>query len=466
MTMTHASDSTNVPTTNVPTTTEHDFLPPLSRWTTVGGLVLIAVVGMAVAIASVAKYRVTVKAPASIRPAGELRIVQAAATGSVTQILAQEDQVVQVGDVIAAIDNSQLQTKRNQLQSSIQQGQLQMTQINAQIQSLNAQLAAEGERRDRAIAASQAELSQQSRNYQDQQVTAITEVEEAEANVRAAIASLEAAQSRYHRYQPVAQAGALSQEQLEEAHLAVQQQEQAVEAAKARLNRLQIRLNPSAANVAIATERIAQEHASGTATLAALHREQEALMQQRVEMQKQLEQNRHELRQVETDLRQSLITATSDGILTRLNLRNVGQTVSAGETIAQIVPDNAPLQIRALVPSAQRSKLSEGQRVLMRVSACPYPDYGTLEGTVSQISEDTVKPQSSNGVGGSSSLPISAGNTPPTYEVTIVPTSSVLSRGTAHCAIELGMEGTVDIISREETVLRFFLRKARLIADL
>ena len=460
MTMTHSSDSTGLPPMSA-----NDFLPPISRWTTTGGLVLIGIMGIALAIASVAKYKVTVKAPASIRPAGELRIVQAAATGSVTHIVAEENQVVQAGDVIATIDSSQLQTKKSQLQSAIQQAHLQIAQINAQIQALSYQISAEEERMDRALAISKAELSQQNRDYQDQQTITVMEVEEAKADVRAAIASLGAAQSRHRRYQPVAQAGALSQDQLEEAQLAVQQQEQAVEAAKAKLHRLQARLNPSAANVAIAVERIAQEQATGMATLAALHKEREALIQQRVEMQKQLERDTRELQQVEIDLHQTMITATSDGILSTLNLRNPGQTVSVGENIAQIVPDNTPLQIRAFVPPEHRSKLSEGQRALMRVSACPYPDYGTLKGTVSQISEDTIKPQADSTSIKNSSAFHSGGNTPPTYEVTIEPSNLVLSRDTAQCAIEVGMEGTVDIISREEPVLQFFLRKARLITD-
>ncbi|GAB4375792.1 MAG: hypothetical protein Kow00121_21950 [Elainellaceae cyanobacterium] len=460
MTVTHSSDFNHLPPVSA-----NDFLPPISRWTTAGGLVLIGIMGIALAIASVAKYKVTVKAPASIRPAGELRVVQAATTGSVTQILVKENQVIRAGDVIARIDDSQLQTKKSQLQSTTQQAQLQIAQINAQIQALSYQLAAEEERMHRAIAASEADLNQQSRNYQDQQVTTAMEVEEAEANVRAAIANLGAAQSRYDRYQPIAQAGALSQDQLEEAQLAVQQQEQAVDAARARLRSLQAKLNPSPANVAIATERIAQEQATGTATLAALNKEREALIQQRVEMQKQLERDTRELQQVETDLRQTVITATADGILSTLNLRNPGQTVSTGENIAQIVPDQTPLQIRAFVSPENRSKLKEGQTALMRVSACPYPDYGTLKGAVSQISEDTIKPQTNSGTNPTSSSPASS-NVPSTYEVTIEPTRFVLSRGTAQCLIELGMEGTVDIVSREETVLQFFLRKARLIADL
>ena len=102
----------------------------------------------------------------------------------------------------------------------------------------------------------------------------------------------------------------------------------------------------------------------------------------------------------------------------------------------------------------------------MRVSACPYPDYGTLSGVVSQISEDTTKPQHNNGTAniftpsGQKRNPVNA-----FYEVTIKPETLTLDRGQHQCAIQLGMDGRADIITKEETLLQFLLRKAKLIAD-
>ena len=95
----------------------------------------------------------------------------------------------------------------------------------------------------------------------------------------------------------------------------------------------------------------------------------------------------------------------------------------------------------------------------MRVSACPYTDYGTLKGVVSQISKDTINPQS-NGNLGQQENPNSN-----FYQVTIEPNSLFLDSGRNQCAIKLGMEGRADIITKEETVLRFVLRNAKLFMD-
>lgn len=452
----------------LPQIQDNEFLPPLGLWTTIGGLVIVCAVGLAVPLASVTKYKVTVKGQAVVRPAGELRLVQAATEGQVMRIFVAENQVVKKGNVIATIDDSKLQTKKSQLQSNIQQSRLQLVQINAQISAITLQSEAETDRINRVVAASVAQLSSRSRDYRDKQITTTADFEEASANVKAAIAGLKTAQSKRNRYEGVARVGALSQDQLEEAKLAVRQQEQAVEAAEAKLQGFQAALDPSNAEVAIATSRIAQEKATGEASIATLDKERLALIGQQIEIQKQLKSDTRELQQVNIDLNQTVITATADGIVSKLSLRNPGQTVPAGENIAQIVPSDAPLEIKAAVAIQDKNKLKQGQDVQMRVSACPYPDYGTLKGKVKTISPDAIAPQVSNAT---ATTPITVANQKTAavgafYEVTIKPESLALAQNKPQCAIQLGMEGTVDIISREETVLKFLLRKARLIADL
>jgi HlyD family type I secretion membrane fusion protein len=444
--------SSNANPESLPSIEANEFIPPINRWTSIGGIITITILGISLALASVIKYKVTVKGEATVRPAGELRLVQAATSGQVRHITVQENQRINLGDVIATIDNSQLQTKKNQLQSSIQQTKLQLVQVNTQISMLNRQLNAEKNRINRSVGAAKAELSGQHREYQERQVAVRSEVQEASAMVNSAKAALGAAKVKLARYQPIAKAGALPKNQLDEAQLDVQQQEQTVAAALAKLQRTQAALNPSNASVAIATEKVALEQASGQANLATLTKEREALIQQQIEVREQLKRNISELQQTEIDLKQTTITATASGIITKMSLRNPGQTVSAGAEVAQIVPSDAPLQVKASVSPQERNRLKAGQKVHMRVSACPYPDYGILKGVVSNISEDTVKPQDSN--------------IPAFYEVTIKPDKYLLNHGDKQCSIQLGMQGRVDIISREETVLQFFLREAKLIADL
>jgi len=487
-----------------------DFLPPMSFWAKLGGLLIVGAVGVAIALASVTKYKVTVKAQATIRPAGELRIVQAATEGTITRIAVKENQVVKTVDVIATIDNSHLQTKKSQLKSNIQQAQLQLVQINAQISATGSQIRAETDRINSAVASAYAELRGHRRSYREKQITTITEVQEADANVkiaqeelhvaqaelksahancRATEASLAVARTKRNRYEIVAKRGALSQDQFAEVQLAFQQQssaveaqkavveaqkqkieqlQQAVSAATARWQRTHAAINPSDAEVAIASEHLAQEKATGAANLATLTKERLALIQQQIQISKQLERDVRELQQVEIDLKQTIISAPTNGILFGLKLRNSNQTVRLGEEIAQIVPSDNTLIVKALVGTEDISKVKIGQKAQLQVSACPYPDYGTLEGKVNAISPDAIVPQ---GKGATATIATTASNykggaVAAFYEVTIQPENLFLGIRNKQCPIHLGMEGTADIISREEIVLQFFLRKARLITNL
>lgn len=439
--------------------TSDEFLPPISLWTTLGGLFLVGTFGVAFALAAVTQYKVTVKAAAIVRPVGDVRIVQASSEGTVKSITLKENQRLKQGDAIATIDDSQLQTKKSQLQGNIQQGQQQLTQLAAQISALNVQQASESNLMKRNMASAQADLSRNQREYKDKLVTTQAEVREAEA-------SLELARAQMRQYQQLANTGAIAQLQIKE-------KEEAFKAAQARLERVKAALNPSAAQVAIAAERIAQESAKGESTLATLNKERESLLQRKVELQNQINRDTRDLQQIGIELNKAVVRTPVDGIILKLELRNTGQVVRPGEAIAQIAPSNTPIVVKARIAAQDIGKVkvckpekvsgcTQGKAQL-RISAYPYPDYGTLKGAVRAIAPDAITPQSNNAsASGATSVAASA----PYYEVTIEPEQAYLVRGGRQYPIQPGMEVTADIISKEETVLTFILRKARLLTDL
>lgn len=428
-----------------------EFLPPSSRWTTLGGLFLVGTCGAAVTLTAVLKYPITVKAPATVRPLGEVRIVQAATEGIVKSISVKENQVVRKGEAIAKIDDSRLQTEKSQLQGNIQQGKLLLAQINAQLSALDTQMAAESSLMNRTVASAQADLSRNQRDYTERQITTQTQVQEAEA-------ALELAREEMKRYQQLGNTGAI-------AGLQIKEKQQAFVVAQARLERAKAALNPSAAPVAIATERIAQERARGEVTLATLSKERESLLQRRIEIQNQLSRDLRQLEQIGIELSKTVILAPDSGTILKLDLRNPGQVVSPGGAVAQIAPSNASMVVKARVAAQDIGKVrvckqelvfecKEG-KVQLRFSAYPYPDYGTLKGAVRAIAPDAITPQGSG-----------AGAGAPYYEVTIQPEQLYLEKNAHQYRIQPGMEATADIISRVETVLTFILRKARLLTDL
>ncbi|WP_414578978.1 HlyD family secretion protein [Anabaena sp. CCY 9402-a] len=459
----------------LPPVQSEDFLPPISRWTTLAGIFLIASVGTGISLSSWIKYNVTVKATATVRPTGEIRLVQPKVEGTVKSILVKENQLVKRGDVIAHLDDEQLQIQKSQRQDNIQQGKLQLIQIDGQIRALDTQIIAESTIAERSILSAKADLARNQREYQEKEITTSSELLAAQANLEKAQADLQKSQADLSfaevdrdRYKQLTEIGAIGGREFEQKKLIVEQSKAILEAtkksvdiAKAKIKSAKAAVNPTDAMVAIAQERIAQEIARGESTIATLKKEKQALLQRRVEIQNQIGQSQKELQQVATQLQDTVLRASSDGIILKLNLRNPGQVLRASEAVAEIAPNNAPLIIKAVIPTQEIQNVAVGQIAQMRINACPYPDYGTLKGIVKAVSPDAINPNNNTTTPTSGSTTSAASY----FEVTIQPDS--LSFGNSdQCHLQAGMDATADIISKEETALQFMLRKARLITDL
>ncbi|MBD0261536.1 MAG: HlyD family efflux transporter periplasmic adaptor subunit [Tolypothrix sp. Co-bin9] len=450
-----------------------EFLPPISPWTSLTGIFLVGTVCSAIALSSWVKYNVIVKAAGTVRPTGDVRLVQSDMEGTVKNIFVKENQHVKKDDAIAILDDEQLSIKKSQLQGNIQQGMLQLIQINAQMRTLDTQIKAESTVIERSVSAATADLERNQREYQERTSTtnnellaAQADLEKANLDLQKAKADLDFAAVDRDRYEELSQNGAIGKREFEQKKLIVIQtksiletQKKSIEIAKAKVASAKVALNPSKAAVAIALGKIAQEKARGESTIATLNKEKQALIQRQVEMQNQINQSNKELQQLKSLFKNSTIRATSDGIILKLNLRNPGQVVAKSESIAEIVPDNAPLLIKAAIPTTEIKKVAIGQKVQLRVDACPYPDYGTLKGAVKAISPDVIAPQTNN-TGAATATAASY------FEVTIKPESRSFGNSDRQCLIQAGMDAKADIISKEETALQFIMRRTRLTTDL
>ena len=491
--------------TFLPTAKSDEYLPNVGIFTRLGGLFLVGVVGAVVTISAFTKYQQTVKSSAIVRPTGEVRIVQAAREGTVKTISVKENQLVTQGDILATLDDTQLQNQKQQLQGNIQKYQLQLRQLEAQIQALKKQITTETERNQRLIASALAELERTQRDYRDNKIAVSSEWEEAKANIKiaenellkeklvlqsiqanleSAEVGLKAAIVKKLRYEDIAKSGSISQNQLEEVTLEATQQEQVVESQKAilasqkkvvqqkqesvtsaiaRSQKYAAFLNPSNAVIAIAEEKVATERANGKTNLARLQQERENLVQRQIEIQDQIDNTQKELKQVLTQIQKTVIRATATGNILKLDLRNPGQVVNSGSAIAQISPSDTPLVIKARVTAADISKVfvcdtqkvvdCQKGKVKMRFSSYPYPDYGILKGAVRSITADAILPQDNM-------------TAESYYEVTIEPEKLFLQKDLQQYPLQAGMEVVADIIAEEESVLRLILRKTRLLTNL
>lgn len=422
----------------------YDFLPPVNRWVRLGSCFIVFAITSAVIASFSVKYRTTVKAAAIIRPAGNSRLVQSSLSGTIVDIAVQNNTVVQKGALIAKLDTTSLEARATELLANLEQGQNKLAQIQAQLQLIDQQALAESTQAQYNVAASVADYQQIRRTTQEQSISAQSALQAAQARVNLAQREIES-------FASLVDSGAVARLQLAEKQTELAN-------AEAELRRAQAELNPSLGSVQAAQARIAQAEVSNAVNLSRLQQSKQQLIRESIAVQDQLQATERELAQINVDFKNSEVRSPITGVLHELNLRNQGQVISTGETLATIIPSNDTFAIRAMVPANQINKVNIGFQSKMRVSACPFSEFGTLKGKVVAVSPDTVTQAASEGSQKEASAKKAF------YSVTIDAQVSSLASSTRRtvCTLQPGQEGLVTIISREETIFNFLLRKAGL----
>lgn len=172
-------------------------------------------------------------------------------------------------------------------------------------------------------------------------------------------------------------------------------------------------------------------------------------------MEEQLNNTQSQFYQVSQMLDNAVIRTPVSGRILKLELQSIGQQIKSGQQVAQILPTNTSMLVKARVAVQDIANVQMGQTVQLRISAYPYPDYGILQGKVTSISADAITPQNSG-----------TEPTSPYYEVIVEPEKSFLVKSDRYYPLQPGMEVTANIISKQETFLSFILRKARLSTNL
>jgi adhesin transport system membrane fusion protein len=143
-------------------------------------------------------------------------------------------------------------------------------------------------------------------------------------------------------------------------------------------------------------------------------------------------------RVVRTDIRSPV-----DGIVNRINFTTVGGVVRPGEVIAEIVPLEDALLIEVKIKPSDIAFVHVGQPAIVRLTAYDFSIYGSLHGTVVNVSPDSITDQ----------------NTKETYYAIMVQTKeSALRRGGEFLPILPGMIASVDVITGAKSVLQYILK--------
>jgi adhesin transport system membrane fusion protein len=130
------------------------------------------------------------------------------------------------------------------------------------------------------------------------------------------------------------------------------------------------------------------------------------------------------------------------GTVKQVILNTAGGVVKPGEPILEIVPLDDTLLIEANIKPADIAFLHPGQKAMVKITAYDFSIYGGLEGSVEQISADTIENQKGESF----------------YKVKLrTKASAIVYRG-EKLPIIPGMTASVDILTGKKSVLDYLLK--------
>lgn len=145
----------------------------------------------------------------------------------------------------------------------------------------------------------------------------------------------------------------------------------------------------------------------------------------------------------EDKVNRTLVRSPVDGTIKQLLVNTVGGVVKPGMNIIEVVPTQDNLLIEAKIKPADIAFLFPGQRAIVKFSAYDFAIYGSIKGTLTHISADTIYDEASR---------------QNYYLVRIKTDENYLGSKEKKLNIMVGMTADVDIITGKKTVLDYILK--------
>lgn len=418
-------------------------LHTLPGWAARGLVYLLtALLAAALTWAAIGSVSELVTVNAVVVPEGRLRLAQAPVAGVVERIHVRRGEDVQAGDVLITLNAESVATIL--LERQLQQEQLELVErhrddvVPEDIAHLREQIASEQrqfERLEDIHEQAMARLDEQTTRYEGQ-------IE----NIQDRLALIETQLTINRR--------------LEEEGLAARNRvlevQQALAEAKTRLAEMESLAREVTLERRIDRQEFARERERYQQTVAKLEREIET---RQTEADRAVEEARvafehadrrvrfitpgAQLAELDAEANVAVIRAPAAGRVADVAVRNPGQTLERGATVATIVPTEANLVAELHVPDSEVGRLEEGQRVRMKFAAFPYQQHGVLVGELGRVPPGVEETRE----GGE-----------PYYRVPATLDQAYFRVAGEQQPLLPGMTITAEIVTGEQTILSRFLR--------
>ena len=366
-------------------------------------------------------------AQGNLIPQGDVYKVQPIVQGEVSAIFVQEGDDVKAGQKMVEFEQRLVQSDLDQLQEQLIAHQRKLVQTEGLIDRTHLEAQTRQAIAQADIRAQQAQLN-------------ATRADIAMVNnlMGQLNQDVEAYEDRLGRLMPLVEDGAIAEDNLFEIEQALRDRTQSlirnqgeVEKQQAELTRLTSALHQSQANgqrSAIESQQKLQQYGIEVAQIESEIMRTETLIQA-----------------AKTKLQQMTLHAPTDGTVLSLDVKNIGEVVQPGQTMAELAPSDSPLVLSAILPSREAGLVETGMQVNMKFDAFPYQDYGILSGEVASISPDAIIDQQLGSV----------------YEINVALDQHYVLHENEKVELKAGQTASAEIVVRKRRIIDVLLDPIR-----
>lgn len=378
---------------------------------------------------SFATIDIVVSARGKVVPAGEIKVLQPIETGVISKILVKEGEHVDKDQVLMQIDPSVTQTSLASKDKDLMVYTLECERLSALVDNRKPKW-------NQYTHLDAALLNEQKDLYLHQQD------------------SLNASKSQYAMKR--SQAGA----QYSSAKSDVQRLEGIFQKEQIRVKRMETVLDIIARNDYEEAQKNAhniqeqlnmarhKEHESKQHLKEVEHEEKVYVEQTLSTWFNQLLDKKKELRALESEInaisfqnRQQQIKAPLSGYIGKLMVNTEGGVVTPAEKLISLVPDDAPLIVKATVLNQDIGFVAKQMSAAIKIDTFTFQKYGLIEGVVDSIGNDAIEDEKQGLV----------------YEIKVIPSTTSLIVEGEEKRLEPGMNVTTEIKVGKRRIIEFFI---------
>ena len=367
-------------------------------------------------------------------PSNQLQVIQNLEGGIVSDILVDEGDSVNEGDVLVKIDATGLQSSFDE--NRLRYDELQAKSIRLQAEASGQPFSVDAQTRQRIpelirhekslYDSNNEQLQSKLRIYEQQIVQKRSEYAENQMKIEQLGLNFELIKKEMAISEPLVANGVVSEVEF----LKLQRQAGDIESALKSAKLLKPRL------VSVIEE---AKNKLEEVRLDFRNRAKEQLNETSAEMARLEKTSVARLDKVERTLVRSPVTGT----VKRLYVNTIGGVVRPGMDIVEVVPSQDTLLVEAKIRPADIAFLRPGQKAIVKFSAYDFSIYGSLEGELKHISADTI---------------IDEGDKQSYYLVRVHTDSDHLGSDEKPLKIKVGMTADIDIVTGKKTVLDYILK--------